>query len=65
MIPPRPHNKKYLVEPNSHESPETAPPGTAAAHWATVNGPLNGDLLAISNNELKFILSVFFWGVLD
>lgn len=35
------------------------PAGVAAAHSATVNGPLNGDLLAASNNELNNILDVF------
>lgn len=54
MIPPRPHKRKYLVEPNSHESPGAGPP-PAAAQLATVNGPLNGELRAASNNELNIL----------
>lgn len=59
MIPPRPHNRKYLVDPNSHESP----PGAAAplSHRATVNGPLNGELRAASYNELNILLCDFFF----
>lgn len=61
MIPPRPHNKKYLVDPNSHESvPRAAEPGAAASHLATVNGLLNGEFFDDSNSELnmmsKFLL---------
>lgn len=61
MIPPRPHSRKYLVDPNSHESVlSPAEPGAAASHLATVNGPLNGELFDDSNIELnmmsKFLL---------
>lgn len=58
MIPPRPHNRKYFVDPNSHESPPAdAPP--ADAQLATVNGPLNGELRAVSNIELNNIFANF------
>lgn len=61
MIPPSPHSKKYLVDPNSHESVlSVAEPAAAASHLATVNGPLNGVFFDDSNNELnmmsKFLL---------
>lgn len=57
MIPPRPHNRKYLLDPNSHESPPAGAPAPAAAsHWATVNGPLNGDERAASYNELNIFV---------
>lgn len=60
MMPPRPHNKKYFVEPNSHESTTADPAGAADSHLATVNGPLNGEFFDESNSELnmmsKFLL---------
>lgn len=57
MIPPKPHSKKNLFDPNSQESPVSA--ATAEAHDADESGPLNGELRAASNNELKTILSRF------
>lgn len=57
MIPPRPHKRKYLFEPNSHESPLA---GTlAASQRATVNGPLNGELRAAFNNESNILTQRF------
>lgn len=64
MIPPRPHNKKYFVDPNSQESPVVATAlGAAASHCTRVSGPLNGELREDSSNELNNIVLCFLWSV--
>lgn len=75
MMPPRPHNTKYLVEPNSQESllASTAAaaaaidlPGTswvlgvAESHLAWLIAPLNGDWREASNNELNIMMDLIF-----
>lgn len=51
MIPPMPHSKKYLLEPNSQESCAAPLAPLLVAQEARENGPLNGLWRADSINE--------------